>query len=88
MHYLRARATWQRWTEEYLLVGHEMTWTTAYFLYQANVWRQRIEQPAAAAGGGASAYALRKEQMWMKLAADMEVRFRSINLAYEAPLQL
>jgi hypothetical protein len=39
LHWLRARAQYNRWAEEVLLTQHEMEWTTRYFMHMANKWK-------------------------------------------------
>ena len=47
--------------EEFTLVGYEITWTVNYFLYQADLWKNR---GITAKTLGAVAYAARKVAMW------------------------
>ncbi|GLB34334.1 hypothetical protein LshimejAT787_0112180 [Lyophyllum shimeji] len=74
IHFLRGRATKQRWAEEFTLVGYEMQWTAQYFIRQAKIWQQRGLQSAEDANAGAAAYARRKSAMWMAMAFETQNR--------------
>lgn len=81
VHFLRARAQKERWTEELLLVRHEMDWTVRYFQHQAEMWKARAIASAAA---GPAAYALRKAAMWDEMVWFTEARFKRTNTAYKS----
>ncbi|KAG2367604.1 hypothetical protein BDR07DRAFT_1246395, partial [Suillus spraguei] len=38
VHWLCAKALKDHWSEEYLLVQHEMKWTCDFFLHKAEQW--------------------------------------------------
>ena len=75
VHWLRARAQKQRWMEEFILVGYEMTWTVNYFRYQANIWENHGIIAQRAGKRGAVAYAARKAAMWRAVAATSRQQF-------------
>lgn len=79
VHFLRARAQKNRWTEELLLVEYEMRWTAQYFSHQVTVWKGRA---AAAESSGAIAYALRKAATWEDMMWFAEQRFGATNHRY------
>ncbi|KAF8224373.1 hypothetical protein L208DRAFT_1311844 [Tricholoma matsutake] len=61
VNWLRAKAAFERATEENTLVQYEMKWTTAYFNYWAAEWRKRKE---ADYSHGHKIYAAQQETMW------------------------
>lgn len=85
IHWLRARASAQRWQEEKTLVRYEMQWTVRYFQYHGNKWRQTVAQTPTMAAGP-QAYAARKAAAWDKMARDADTQFRSISRDYVSPL--
>jgi hypothetical protein len=82
VHWLRARAQMNRWTEECTLVKYEMEWTVRYFMYKSRLWPSAPMSLAA----GPAAYARRKAVMWDHMARDADRSFRSINANYKSPL--
>lgn len=38
LHWLRARARFNRWKEELMLTKYEMQWSVRYFMFQAHRW--------------------------------------------------
>lgn len=52
VHFLRARAQKNRWTEELLLVEYEMRWTAQYFSHQVTVWKGRAAAAESSHLGG------------------------------------
>ncbi|KAH9481115.1 hypothetical protein JR316_0005635 [Psilocybe cubensis] len=81
VHWLRARAHYQRWQEEATLVRYEMQWTVAYFIHKRNTWKQAISEDPNLTGE-ARAYAYRKIEMWNYLALLSDQSFRRINSNY------
>lgn len=67
VHWLRARASAERWREECLLIRHEMRWTVTYFEYKSRQWSDALMSFAEMSRGPA-AYADRKATMWMDMA--------------------
>ncbi|KJA15509.1 hypothetical protein HYPSUDRAFT_149005, partial [Hypholoma sublateritium FD-334 SS-4] len=68
IHWLRARASAERWHEELLLVRHEMRWTVAYYEHKRSTWLAELDKwPDMAAGP--AAYCCKKAAMWSGLAA-------------------
>jgi hypothetical protein len=39
-----AKARFDRWSEELMIVGHEMTWTVAWFEHQKGEWLKRTRE--------------------------------------------
>ncbi|KAH9483515.1 hypothetical protein JR316_0002983 [Psilocybe cubensis] len=82
VHWLRARAHFQRWKEESTLVRYEMQWTVTYFLHKSATWKSAIKDNPTILPG-AIAYAHRKAQMWHHLALISDRSFRSVNKHYK-----
>jgi hypothetical protein len=61
VNWLRAKAAFERATEENTLVRYEMKWTTAYYSHRAAEWRNRKE---ADFSKGHKIYAAKQEAMW------------------------
>lgn len=62
IHWLRARARFKRWTEELVIVQHEMSWTVRYFTHMAKLWSDRRSMVPNVLG--AREYAERQVTMW------------------------
>ena len=41
MHWLRARASQQRWAKEFEITKKEMQWTTLFYMHMAKTWKTR-----------------------------------------------
>jgi len=66
--WLRAKARYTRWKEEYLLVGHEMRWTVAWFEYRRTIWQKRYDEiEDEASSDGLRCYALKQANLWERL---------------------
>lgn len=67
--WLRAKARFCRWSEEWRVVEYEMQWTVNWFHWKANQWRQRLrdvdddERPP-----GLDAYCHKQIALWGSLA--------------------
>ncbi|THU79459.1 hypothetical protein K435DRAFT_697752 [Dendrothele bispora CBS 962.96] len=62
VNYLRARARWDRWQEELILVKKEMEWRITWFEHAHEVWtkRSKLEDMSE----GAKVYAKLQAQKW------------------------
>lgn len=78
VHWLRARAQRNRWSEELLLVQYEMEWTVNYFDYMAEVWNQRSASAQRDVHAGSAAYAHRQKAQWYSMAASARGTFEKI----------
>jgi hypothetical protein len=63
VHWLKAKARFNRWDEEYQLIPNEMVWTVKYFGHQALKWEERALSASSMFLPGHAAYAYR--QKWM-----------------------
>lgn len=78
VHWLRARAQRMRWNEELVLVRYEMGWTVNFYLYQTGIWTERTSIAKTNGDRGATAYASRKEAMWLEIANRARVQFKDV----------
>ena len=84
VHWLRARSQKNRWEEEFLLVCHEMQWTTRYFVHLSSMWEDRFRGNSSlpGAGAGAVAYAARQAALWKQMGIAAENLFARVNRDY------
>jgi hypothetical protein len=61
VNWLRAKASFDRASEENILVKYEMTWTTRFFEHQAKQWKKRQEEGWSP---GHDIYACKQVAMW------------------------
>jgi hypothetical protein len=80
VHWLRARAQKNRWSEELTLVKYEMEWTTRFFLKRAADWRERAGLPTPLPGP--RAYAARQASQWSQMASEAERVFAAVYPGY------
>jgi hypothetical protein len=80
LHWLRARAQANRWTEELNLTKHEMEWTVRFYMYMARKWKHRRD--VLSPSRGHHAYAEQQIDMWNELGRVGENLFRSVNREY------
>jgi hypothetical protein len=59
-----------------------MEWTIRYYIHQAEVWKERKHVSDDQRNQGAAAYAARKSQMWLDMAAAAETKFSRVNSSY------
>ncbi|KAG2359938.1 hypothetical protein BDR07DRAFT_1291149, partial [Suillus spraguei] len=70
VHWLRAKALWDRWMEEISLVQSEMDWTCNFFLWKATKWGARMQESLLKQLPGHACYAGRQSHMYSLLAQD------------------
>lgn len=80
VNWLRAKAAFDRASEETLLVKHEMQWTVNYFQYHSNQWK---EKKLLGISYGHTAYAARQEAMWSRFASSAMRSFISAGVAID-----
>ncbi|THU86296.1 hypothetical protein K435DRAFT_868422 [Dendrothele bispora CBS 962.96] len=66
VNYLRAKARWDRWKEEKVLVKKEMEWRVAWFDHAQEVWMER--EMSADLSKGAKVYAAVQAEKWRMFA--------------------
>ncbi|KAG1722519.1 hypothetical protein EDB19DRAFT_1645755, partial [Suillus lakei] len=67
VNWLKAKAQYDRWSEELKLVQHEMFWTVSWFGTQEATWRSRADKSIK---DGHKAYAEKQASMWAKFSAE------------------
>lgn len=67
VNWLKAKARYDRWSEELKLVQHEMHWTVRWFQNQELMWRRRSGESIK---NGHKAYAEKQAFMWAEFAAE------------------
>jgi hypothetical protein len=72
VHWLRAKARLDRWTEELCKVQNEMCWTVLGFYSRAVQWETWAEEAVEA---GPSAYASKQRALWTSLAEQAKTKF-------------
>ena len=78
VHWLRARAQKNRWSEEFTLIQYEMKWTVNYFINLSDTWKTRAKATKQAGKHGAAAYANRQCSVWRAMAAAAEKSFNAV----------
>ena len=74
--WLRAKARYFRWSEEFRLVEYEMQWTVKWFRWMEMQWRQRLrdvedeERPP-----GLDCYCHKQMVLWSTLADQAQTKF-------------
>jgi hypothetical protein len=64
VNWLRAKARVDRWTEEEMLVKHEMCWTINWFKNRAELWAKRYKKGDGDLPPGHKSYAAKQEKLW------------------------
>ncbi|PPQ76735.1 hypothetical protein CVT25_004546, partial [Psilocybe cyanescens] len=87
VHWLRARAQFQRWDEEKTLVSYEMQWTVSYFMKKSRSWKLAAAGPgrdSAQLPPGVVAYAHRQSEIWHQLAIIADQSYQRSNPNYKS----
>lgn len=80
IHWLRARAEKNRWSEELYLTEHEMVWTVKYYMYMAKLWEKRRMEYIH--NQGLKAYAEQQIALWNDLGRVTQNLFRRVNFSH------
>ena len=86
VHWLVAKAQYDRWTEEVQITSSEMEWTTRYFLTQSLKWSTRRDQQMAEGmnvSAGHVCYADRQACMWSSFAMHAQNRYQAVSASYQ-----
>lgn len=67
VHWLRAKAQFERWKEEQDSIHNEAVWVPAYFHTMAELWKTRVAFAAQSRLSGHIAYASRQAHAWEEL---------------------
>jgi hypothetical protein len=68
VHWLRAKAQFERWKEEQDSIHNEAVWVPAYFQTKADCWRAWMKCATQDGLCGHAAYASRQAHAWDELA--------------------
>ncbi|KAG1787560.1 uncharacterized protein HD556DRAFT_1246669, partial [Suillus plorans] len=75
VHWLRTLALHDRWAEELLLVGREMTWMVEFFLHKSQQWVGRMQEADVQCTVGHWCYAACQAQMYLRLSQHAQDSF-------------
>jgi hypothetical protein len=78
VHWLKAKARFNRWDEEFMLIPNEMDWTVRYFQHQAEKWGERADSAKEKSLRGHSAYALKQKWIWEQFASRAKDAFDNV----------
>jgi len=67
VNWLRAKARYDRWNEELLLVRYEMTWALKWYAYQQRDWERRANWAEMRHLCGHRCYAEKQVVMWRQM---------------------
>ena|ERR1700735_1978198 len=67
VHWLRAKAQFERWQEEQDSIHNEAVWVTAYFHTKSNCWKAWMDKAAQEMLPGHKAYASHQAHAWEEL---------------------
>ncbi|KAF8260521.1 hypothetical protein EI94DRAFT_1811566 [Lactarius quietus] len=67
VHWLRAKAQFERWKEEQYSIHNEAVWVPGYFHAQAELWKARMNLSVQECNLGHAAYASRQAHAWDEL---------------------
>jgi len=73
---LRARARFNRWDEEWVIVKNEMIWTKLWFEKQRRDWIERGERSQEEGKAGHVSYAKKQVALWEQFEKRAEEAFR------------
>lgn len=78
MHWLRAKAKFDRAKEETVLLRYEMAWTVEYFQKQVDIWANIKTSFGGAPNSGHMCYAARQVAMWSSFKSQASSKFSGI----------
>ncbi|KAF9034136.1 hypothetical protein BJ165DRAFT_1566996, partial [Panaeolus papilionaceus] len=84
VHWLWARALFQRWQEEVQLLTNEMLWTVLYWRNRADGWLRAATKSDTSDSAGA--YAYQKRHACIRLATHADMVFKQANSEYKSPM--
>ncbi|KAI9437913.1 hypothetical protein BJY52DRAFT_1129787 [Lactarius psammicola] len=84
VHWLRAKAQFQRWMEEQASLHNEAEWVPAYFHAKAEQWKVLMSKAAQRSQHGHEAYASQQMYLWEELSRSSE---KALSPITSAPLQ-
>jgi hypothetical protein len=78
VNWFRAKARYQRWKEEVLILEHEMVWTELWFGYQKQKWEDWMKTSGSEAKAGHYAYAAKQVGIWSQFVEAARKEFGGI----------
>jgi hypothetical protein len=72
VHWLRAKAQFERWLEEQASIHNEAVWVPAYFHSKAEQWEEQMKNAAQYSQKGHAAYASQQMHSWEELSKSSE----------------
>jgi hypothetical protein len=78
VHWLRAKAHYDRWNEELLILQHEIKWTVLWFKHQMEKWEGRLKRSVEENRPGHVAYAEKQIAMWKQFRKEGEREFKKM----------
>ncbi len=78
VHWLRAKAQFQRWLEEQRSIHNEAEWVPAYFQARSEMWRKLMISAAERSLKGHEAYASAQVCAWEELSSSSKAALSSI----------
>lgn len=81
VHWLRARARYERWREEMDLTSHEMLWTVNFFDFKSRQWKEWADTAYNNDRPGHYYYANRQYSLWLSMADHAVQAFQHAILA-------
>ncbi|KAG2111303.1 uncharacterized protein F5147DRAFT_573626, partial [Suillus discolor] len=88
VNWLRTKALRDRWSEELILVKHEMQWSINFFDRRAKQWLSHMHNATSAGLTGHTCYAARQSHIYHQLAAHAENAFRTMIDQLDIPVQI
>lgn len=83
VNWLRARARYHRWREEFNITSHEMEWVTRFFMHQMKKWTMWKDLATTGGKNGHVCYAEAQIDIWKRLGEDADKRFAEANIQYK-----
>ena len=81
VHWLRAKAQFERWMEEQASIHNEAVWVPAYFHSKAEQWRSLMSAASQQGQHGHEAYASQQMHSWNDLSKSLEKALSPIHSA-------
>jgi len=78
VHWLRAKAQFERWLEEQRSIHNEAEWVPAYFQARSEIWRKLMISAEEGSLKGHKAYASAQAHAWDKLSKSSKVALSSV----------
>ncbi|KAG2130938.1 uncharacterized protein EDB93DRAFT_1094576 [Suillus bovinus] len=77
-HWLQAKALWDQWKEELILVQFETDWTCNFFLWKATQWGNWMQESFMKHLPGHACYSRRQSQIYSLLVQNAQAAFQHL----------